>query len=84
MRKTRFSYGSSRNIPYVESKQKASTGDIPATISASEIKSIRTSRALTQVEFAAKLDVTVRAVQSWEQGKRSPTESTLQKLKLLP
>jgi putative transcriptional regulator len=37
-----------------------------------DVKAIRTRLALTQNEFASLLGISVRTVQNWEQGRRSP------------
>jgi putative transcriptional regulator len=42
------------------------------TIQPLEIKDIRDSFGLTQVEFAAMLGISVRTLRNWEQGRRVP------------
>ena len=41
-------------------------------VSAPDVRRIRTEYALSQSEFAAMLGVSVRTLQNWEQGRRSP------------
>ncbi|MFO7831412.1 MAG: helix-turn-helix domain-containing protein [Desulfuromonadaceae bacterium] len=38
-----------------------------------DVKSIRTNMGLTQSAFAALLGVSLRTLQDWEQGRRTPT-----------
>ena len=51
-------------------------GELPASrvfhLEAPDIKSIRTSHKLTQAQFAAMIGVSVRTLQEWEQGRRTP------------
>ncbi|MBM4253674.1 MAG: helix-turn-helix domain-containing protein [Deltaproteobacteria bacterium] len=42
------------------------------TMTAAQIKAIRTRFALSQIELAALMDVSVDAVRKWEQGKNKP------------
>lgn len=41
-------------------------------VNAPDVKRIRTEYALSQSEFAAMLGVSVKTLQNWEQGRRSP------------
>lgn len=45
-----------------------------------EIMYLRTNLGLSQRRFAAKIGVTLRAVQSWEQGWRSPSGPAVEKI----
>lgn len=51
-------------------------GEQPASrvfhLEAPDIKSIRTAHKLTQAQFAAMIGVSVRTLQEWEQGRRTP------------
>jgi putative transcriptional regulator len=51
-------------------------GELPASrvfhLEAPDIKSIRTAHKLTQAQFAAMIGVSVRTLQEWEQGRRTP------------
>lgn len=51
-------------------------GERPASrafhLEAPDIKSIRTRHQLTQAQFAALIGVSVRTLQEWEQGRRTP------------
>ena len=48
-----------------------------------DVKSIRTSLALTQREFAARYGFTLGAVHDWEQGRRRPEASARILLKVI-
>lgn len=52
-------------------------------MSATEIKSIRKSLGLTQVEFAARLGVNQAAVCHWEKGIRRPSGPAAMLIKML-
>lgn len=52
----------------------------PKRISPSEIREIRTQLNASQPLFARYLNVSTRAVQSWEQGQRRPREAALKLL----
>lgn len=41
-------------------------------VNAPDVKRIRTEFALSQSEFAAMLGVSIKTLQNWEQGRRSP------------
>lgn len=45
-----------------------------------EIKQVREAMGLTQAEFATRLGVTASALESWEQGRRRPSEEATVKL----
>jgi putative transcriptional regulator len=51
-------------------------GERPASrvihLDAPDIKGIRTAHKLTQAQFAAMIGVSVRTLQEWEQGRRTP------------
>ncbi len=46
-------------------------------------KRVRRCLGLTQVEFSARLDISLDTVRNWEQGKRSPTGPAKALLKVL-
>lgn len=47
---------------------------------AEEIKALRKTLSQTQQQFASQLGVSLRVVQSWEQGQRTPPEDARRKL----
>jgi putative transcriptional regulator len=47
-----------------------------------EVISIRTRRNMTQVQFAKLLAVSVKTLQSWEQGVRKPSKPTMRLLQI--
>ena len=55
----------------------------PSNYQAKDIKKIRERRKYTQSYFAKMLNVSVRTVESWESGKRSPSQSALRLLELI-
>jgi putative transcriptional regulator len=56
--------------------------DIPKTITAREVRAIRHSLRVSQARFARLLNVSSKAVQSWEQGARRPRSAALKLLVL--
>jgi putative transcriptional regulator len=52
----------------------------PRPLTARQIRRIRTSLNLSQVQFARVINVSPNAVRSWEQGLRNPREATLKLL----
>lgn len=57
--------------------------DRPKEYRASEIKKIRKSAHYSQGIFARVLNVSVRTVQSWEAGERSPSHAALRLLEIV-
>ena len=55
----------------------------PPLYTAEHIRSLRQHLGLTQVTFSQVLNVSVKTVQSWEQGERTPAQSALRLLQLL-
>lgn len=55
---------------------------LPKPLSPSEIREIRKSLNASQAAFAQFLCVSVKAVQSWEQGVRSPQRTALRLLRI--
>lgn len=47
------------------------------------IKTIRTKTGLSQAQFAAKLNISARTLQNWEQGVRNPTGAAVTLMHLL-
>ncbi|HEV8383560.1 MAG TPA: helix-turn-helix domain-containing protein [Candidatus Acidoferrales bacterium] len=54
--------------------------DIPKTITPREVRAIRKSLKVSQTRFAVLLNVSPKAVQSWEQGERRPRSAALKLL----
>lgn len=55
----------------------------PAEYDQKEIKNIRISIACSQGVFAKLLNVSIKTVQSWESGQRSPSHSALRLIELI-
>lgn len=55
----------------------------PKAYKAKDIKQIRESRHYSQRAFALILNVSPRTVQSWESGRRNPTQSALRLLEII-
>ena len=53
---------------------------IPKKISPQEVRAIRRSLKVSQSRFAVLLNVSTKAVQSWEQGERRPRSAALKLL----
>ena len=67
-------------------KLRSTTYDIPtppSTYKAKDIKKIRERHKYSQSYFAKMLNVSVRTVESWESGKRSPSQAALRLLELI-
>jgi len=48
-----------------------------------DIKEVREKTGLTQAEFAARLHISARTLQNWEQGRRYPTDPTATLIRIL-
>lgn len=46
------------------------------------LKQIRRAKGLSQEEFAEKIEISIYTLQGYEQGKREPNLSTLEKIKV--
>ncbi len=57
--------------------------DAPAPYKKKQIKKLRVSLSYSQSVFAKMLNVSVKTVQSWESGERSPTSSALRLIELI-
>jgi putative transcriptional regulator len=55
---------------------------IGRTYAAEEVIAIRTKRQLSQIQFAKLLAVSVKTLQSWEQGVRIPSKPTMRLLQI--
>ena len=55
----------------------------PPELSASEIRLMRRSLEMSQGVFARTLNVSVKTVQSWEQGERKPSQAALRLLQIM-
>ncbi len=56
--------------------------DPPPEIAAQEVTSLRTKTGMSQAVFAGVLNVSVKTVQSWEQGERKPSHAALRMLQV--
>jgi putative transcriptional regulator len=67
-------------------KLRSSTYNIlqpPSKYQAKDIKKIRQRHKYSQAYFAKMLNVSVRTIESWENGKRSPSQAALRLLELI-
>jgi putative transcriptional regulator len=55
----------------------------PPAMRARDVVDLRRSLGLTQRTFARMLNVSIKSVQSWEQGSRQPSQAALRLLQLL-
>lgn len=55
----------------------------PKLYSAKEIKKIRTKLNYSQAVFARVLNISIKTVQAWESGKRSPNHAALRLLEII-
>lgn len=55
----------------------------PKIFKAKDIKKIRETRCYSQGVFAKILNVSIKTVQSWESGKRTPSHSALRLLEII-
>lgn len=55
----------------------------PASLKAQDIKNIRKNNMYSQGMFARVLNVSVKTVQSWESGKRTPRDASLRLLEII-
>ncbi len=53
------------------------------TVNSIDVKAVRESTKLSQGEFAAAINVSVRTLQNWEQHRRSPTGPAAALLKVM-
>src|SRR5260370_31392067 len=57
--------------------------DRPPALSSRAIQHLRKSLAISQGVFARTLNVSVKTVQSWEQGERKPSQAALRLLQIM-
>ncbi|GEM_PF-185355 len=55
----------------------------PPNLSTRDVRRLRTRAHLTQIMFARVLNVSVKTVQSWEQGQRQPSQAALRLLQVM-
>jgi putative transcriptional regulator len=73
-------------LAFAEGKLSLVTIELPAPppeVSAREVSRLRKQLRMSQSLFAATLNVSPRTVQSWEQGRRKPSDASLRLLQLV-
>ena len=56
--------------------------DRPPAIAAAEVIALRTESEMSQAVFAGLLNVSIKTVQSWEQGSRKPSRAALRLIQI--
>jgi putative transcriptional regulator len=72
-------------IEFAQGKQKLRTTVLPnppPAVRANDIRELRHRLELSQLTFAQMLNVSVKTLQSWEQGTRRPAKGTLRLLQV--
>jgi len=78
--------GLESSLAYTQGKLSLVTTRVPAPppeVSAREVSRLRKQLRMSQSLFAATLNVSPRTVQSWEQGRRKPSDASLRLLQLV-
>jgi putative transcriptional regulator len=80
----RLKKGLREGIEYSKGERDLATSVVPLGISYSgqDVVSIRTRRNMSQAQFAKLLAVSVKTLQSWEQGVRKPSKPTMRLLQI--
>ena len=78
--------GLESSLAYTQGKLSLVTTRLPAPppeVSAQQVSRLRKKLRMSQSLFAATLNVSPRTVQSWEQGRRKPSDASLRLLQLV-
>ena len=80
----RLKAGLSEGIEFARGDRALATGLVPIgrSYTGEEVTAIRIRRGLSQVQFARLLAVSVKTLQSWEQGVRKPSKPTMRLLQI--
>jgi len=80
----RLKKGLTEGIEFARGYRELATTIVPAgrAYSGEEVVAIRTRRRLSQAQFANLLAISVKTLQSWEQGARKPSGPTLRLLQI--
>lgn len=80
----RLKAGLSEGIEFARGDRALETGIVPIgrSYTGEEVTAIRIRRGLSQVQFARLLAVSVKTLQSWEQGVRKPSKPTTRLLQI--
>ena len=82
----RLKTGMEEILLFAQGKLALKTTDLPKLapkLRASEVQKIRKHCRMSQYAFAGVLNVSVKTVQSWEQGARLPSQATLRLLQVM-
>ncbi|HLK13816.1 MAG TPA: helix-turn-helix domain-containing protein [Fimbriimonadaceae bacterium] len=80
----RLRKGLVEGIEFARGERELVTATVPAgkTFTGDEVTAIRTRRRLSQAQFAKLLAVSIKTLQSWEQGVRKPSKPTMRLLQI--
>ena len=80
----RLKTGLVEGIDYARGERGLTSSDVPTgrSYSGEEVAAIRARRKMSQAQFARLLAVSVRTLQSWEQGVRTPSKPTMRLLQI--
>ncbi len=81
----RLKAGLEEGIQFAQGKRKLKTTVLPSpppVLRAADIRRLREELELSQFAFARMLNVSIKTLQSWEQGTRRPSKGTLRLLQL--
>lgn len=80
----RLKSGLNEGIEFARGDRELATSIVPAgrTYSGAEVAAIRMRRRMSQAQFAKLLAVSVKTLQSWEQGVRKPSKPTMRLLQI--
>lgn len=80
----RLKKGLAEGIEFARGDGELATSVVPAgrTYTGEEVAAIRTRRRMSQAQFAKLLAVSVKTLQSWEQGVRKPSKPTMRLLQI--
>jgi putative transcriptional regulator len=80
----RLKKGLAEGIEFARGDRELATTIVPSgrSYTGEEVVSIRTRRQMSQAQFAKLLAVSVKTLQSWEQGVRKPSKPTMRLLQI--
>jgi putative transcriptional regulator len=81
----RLKFGLTEAVGFAKGELTLRTVRVPAPppeIAAKEVASLRTETGMSQAVFARVINVSIKTVQSWEQGERKPSQAALRMLQV--